>query len=75
MTEEQRDYLADLANKVGVRLKDTDNKSAFWASQKIDELSAMPNGDFRLVTDEDYARVRSLVDKTLQEMKKWTFSQ
>lgn len=70
MTEGQRDYLADLAGKKGVRIEDTDNVSAAWASAKIEELKLMPDAVF----DEfDSKKTDRYIKQIVTEMKKWTF--
>ncbi len=70
MTEGQRDYLADLAGKKGVRIKDTDNVSAAWASAKIEELKSMPDAVF---DEADPKKTDRYIKQIVTEMKKWTF--
>ena len=74
MTETQRDYLADLANRKGVRLENTDEVSVSWASNKIEELKAMPDKVFEPMSEKEMAEYGRLVTKTLTELKKWTFA-
>lgn len=73
MTEAQRDYLADLANIKGVRLENTDNVSASWASKTIDELKAMPDVVFDEVTPEFTQNIKETIESIRKELAKWTF--
>lgn len=73
MTEGQRDYLADLAGRKGVQLDSTENVSASWASTKIEELKALPDANYPPVSSKQVSTISSDIDKTLQEMKQWTF--
>lgn len=74
MTENQRDYLADLAGQKGIRLFDTDNWSVSKASQEIENLKAMPDATFDEVTDEQEANITRLTDNVLTELHKWGFA-
>ena len=74
MTENQRDYLADLAGQKGIRLFDTDNWSVSKASQEIENLKAMPDATFVEVTDEQEAKIARLTDNVLTELRKWGFA-
>ena len=74
MTENQRDYLADLAGQKGIRLFDTDNWSVSKASQEIENLKAMPDATFDEVTDEQEANIARLTDNVLTELHKWGFA-
>ena len=73
MTEAQRDYLADLAGRKGVRFEKTDNRSAAWASERIEELKSMPDKDFDPVS----AALKEKLDKKtadiINEVSQWTF--
>ncbi len=73
MTEAQRDYLADLAGRKGVRLENTDNVSQAWASNKIEELKAMPDASFDLLDADESAAIEKRTNKILTEMGRWTF--
>lgn len=73
MTEGQRDYLADLAGRKGVRLEGTDNVSAAWASAKIEELKAMPDASFDAVGPELAAKLEKKTANIIDEVSKWTF--
>ncbi len=73
MTEAQRDYLADLAARKGVRLTDTDNVSAAWASAKIEELKAMPDKKFDEVSESVDRKILEKTDEVIGEVSKWTF--
>lgn len=74
MTENQRDYLADLAGQKGIRLFDTDNWSVSKASQEIENLKAMPDATFDEVTDEQETKIARLTDNVLTELHKWGFA-
>ena len=73
MTEGQRDYLADLALRKGVVLEDTDNKSAAWASKKIDELKAMDDAEFSEPTSEFSKRLDKVVAEIIKGIQAWNF--
>lgn len=73
MTEAQRNYLADLAGRKGVRLEDTDDKSVAWASAKIEELKALPDANFDAVTEEEAGEIDKLTNNVLTELKRWNF--
>lgn len=73
MTENQRDYLADLAGQKGVRLFDTDNWSVAKASETIEELKAMPDATFGEATEKEAQKIASLTNAVLVEMNKWGF--
>lgn len=73
MTENQRDYLADLAGQKGVRLFDTDNWSVAKASETIEELKAMPDATFDEPTEKEAQKIDSLTSAVLVEMNKWGF--
>lgn len=73
MTEGQRDYLADLALRKGVVLEDTDNKSAAWASKKIDELKAMDDAEFSEPTPEFSKRLNKAAAEIIKGIQAWTF--
>ena len=73
MTENQRNYLADLAGQKGIRLKDTDNWSVAKASEEIERLKEMPDATFDEITDAEAREVDKLVDNALTELSKWGF--
>ncbi len=73
MTEAQRNYLADLAAKKGVRLKDTENVSVAWASEKIEELKALPDVEFSDISDVEKNTVNKYINNILQGLSLWTF--
>lgn len=75
MTEAQRNYLADLAARKNVRLRNTDNWSVIRASEKIAELETLPDAEFREITPEEEAHIQAIVDKTREELRQWTFTQ
>lgn len=74
MTEPQRDYLADLANKKGIRVENTDEMSVASASAKIDELKAMPDAVFDEVTEKQLAEVERRTGNILANMNLWGFN-
>lgn len=74
MTENQSNYLADLAGRKGVRLEDVENVSAAWASAKIEELKALPDAQFEVVSDELSAQLNRRIAKTVGEVEKWTLT-
>lgn len=73
MTENQRNYLADLAGKKGVTLSDTDDISVSRASEMIEELKAMPDASFAPVSDEESEEISKLTTNVLVELRKWNF--
>ena len=74
MTENQRDYLADLAGQKGIVLENTDNVSVAWASAKIEELKALPDAEFDEVTPELNAKLDTRIVKVAKGVRKWTLS-
>lgn len=73
MTENQRNYLADLAGQKGIRLSDTDNWSVAKASEEIERLKGMPDATFDDITEAEAREVDNLVDNALTELSKWGF--
>lgn len=73
MTENQRNYLADLAGQKGIRLSDTDNWSVAKASEEIERLKEMPDATFDEITEAESREVDNLVDNALTELSKWGF--
>lgn len=73
MTENQRNYLADLAGQKGVRLFDTDNWSVSKASEEIENLKSMPNATFADITENEVDRIDKLTSNALIELSKWGF--
>jgi len=71
MTENQRDYLADLAGQKGVRLSDTDNWSVAKASEEIERLKALPDAIFDEPTDEQNQIVNNLIGQVGAEVMRW----
>lgn len=74
MTENQRDYLADLAGQKGVRLHDTDNWSVSKASEEIERLKVIPDATFDALTEEEVITIDNGVANVLTEMNKWQFT-
>lgn len=74
MTETQRNYLADLAAKKGVRLEGTDSMSVEVASAKIEELETLPDKEFREITEDEEAHIQAAVNKTEEELRQWIFT-
>ena len=73
MTENQRNYLADLAGQKGIRLSDTDNWSVAKASDEIERLKEMPDATFDEITEAEAREVDNLVNNALTELGKWGF--
>lgn len=73
MTENQRNYLADLAGQKGVRLHDTDNWSVSKASEEIERLKAMPDAVFDDINENEIAEIDRRTASALVEMNKWQF--
>lgn len=73
MTENQRDYLADLAGQKGIRLSDTDNWSVAKASEEIEQLKAMPDATFDDLTAEEDQKIDGMVANALRELNRWGF--
>lgn len=73
MTENQRNYLADLAGQKGVRLKDTDNWSVAKASEEIEILKGLPDANFNSITDTEVKEINRLTENALVELNKWGF--
>ena len=74
MTENQRNYLADLAGQKGTRLFDTDNWSVAKASEEIETLKAMPDAQFDEITKEQIAKIDDMTARTINELHKWGFT-
>ena len=74
MTENQRNYLADLAGRKGVRLFDTDDWSVSHASEEIERLKAMPDAKFNKITPRQEKRIGQLTEGVLNELHKWGFN-
>ena len=74
MTENQRDYLADLAGRKGVKLSDTDNWSVSKASNEIEQLKAMPDANFDEPTSAEDEKVEKMVGGVLTELGRWGFA-
>ena len=74
MTENQRDYLADLAGRKGTRLFDTDNWSVARASEEIERLKDMPDATFDEVTAEQEQEIATLTENVLTELHRWGFA-
>lgn len=74
MTENQRNYLADLAGQKGIRLKDTDNWSVAKASEEIERLKEMPDATFDEITEEEIEQIDKMTARTMSELHKWGFN-
>lgn len=74
MTENQRNYLADLAGQKGIRLKDTDNWSVANASEEIERLKEMPDATFDEITEEEIEQIDKMTARTMDELHKWGFN-
>lgn len=73
MTENQRDYLADLAGRKGTRLFDTDNWSVAKASEEIETLKAEPDATFSDLTEKQVETIDLMTNNVLTELSLWTF--
>lgn len=73
MTENQSNYLADLAGRKGVRLFDTDNWSVARASEEIENLKAMPDAVFNEVSEAESKRIDELTNNAIKELWRWGF--
>ena len=73
MTENQRDYLADLAGQKGTRLFETDNWSVAKASEEIENLKAMPDAQFDELTDAQIKEIDRRTENALAELRRWGF--
>lgn len=74
MTENQRNYLADLAGRKGVRLFNTDDWSVAKASDEIERLKELPDANFEQITTSQIKRIDSLTKKTLNGLHEWGFT-
>ena len=73
MTEAQRNYLADLAAKKNIRFSDTGDVSVSWASNKIEELKAMPDADFSEVDAQTDKKINRMIERVITELHRWNF--
>jgi len=73
MTGKTRDYLADLANRKGVKLDGEQERDQAWASRKIDELNQLPDVSFSEITEKQRAGIDKGLAKVLKGMEQWTF--
>lgn len=71
MTESQRDYLADLANRKGIRIEGAADFSVAQASAKIEELKAMPDYDYPEITDEQVEKIETMTKNILKRIDSW----
>lgn len=73
MTENQRNYLADLAGQKGVRLFDTDNWSVAKASGEIERLKELPDATFNELTVDEVEKIDNQVAGALEQLHRWGF--
>jgi len=73
MTENQRDYLADLAGRKGIRLSNTDDWSVSKASEEIESLKALQDASFDELQPEQEQEISSLTQGVLDELHRWGF--
>ena len=73
MTGNTRDYLADLANRKGVKLEGEQERDQAWASAKIDELNQLPDKIYPEISERQIAQIDKGVQRALEELDKWTF--
>ena len=74
MTENQRNYLADLAGQKGIRLSDTDNWSVAHASEEIERLKEMPDATFDELSESEEAEINSRTQNALDNLWRWGFA-
>lgn len=74
MTENQRNYLADLAGQKGIRLSDTDNWPVAKASEEIERLKAMPDATFDDITEEEQKKIDQGIQNSLNALWSWGFT-
>lgn len=73
MTENQRNYLADLAGQKGVRLFDTDNWSVAKASDEIERLKELPDATFNEITVDEVEKIDAQTANALEQLHRWGF--
>lgn len=73
MTENQRNYLADLAGQKGVRLFDTDNWPVAKASEEIERLKELPDAIFDEITVDEVEEIDNRTESALSQMRRWGF--
>ena len=71
MTESQSDYLADLANRKGIRIEGAADFSVAQASAKIEELKAMPDYEYPEITDEQVEKIETMTKNILKRIDSW----
>ena len=74
MTENQRNYLADLAGQKGIRLHDTDNWSVSKASEEIERLKELPDANFDELNESQIEEIDSRTNAVLAELWRWGFT-
>lgn len=74
MTENQRDYLADLAGQKGTRLFNTDDWSVAKASSEIERLKEMPDATFDEITLGEVENIEALTNNALVALRSWGFT-
>lgn len=74
MTENQRNYLADLAGQKGVKLSNTDDWSVSQASEEIERLKEMPDAQFGDLTNEEEKKIDKMTEGVLKELNRWGFT-
>lgn len=72
MTGNTRDYLADLANRKGVKLPGEQDRDQPWASRTIEELKALPDANFEEITPEQIAKIDEGIESVVKEIRRWT---
>lgn len=75
MTKNQRDYLADLANRKGVKLPGAEDWDTARASREIDRLKALPDKVFPQISEAQIAKISRGVEKVVEELHLWTFGE
>lgn len=72
MTGNTRDYLADLANRKGVKLPGEQDRDQPWASRTIEELKALSDANFEEITPEQIAKIDEGIESVVKEIRRWT---
>ena len=74
ITARTRDYLADLALKKGVALRDPEEVTQTQAGDKIDELKNLPDANFSQVSATEQRRFFKRLDAITKELSRWTLT-
>lgn len=75
MTGRTREYLADLALRKGVSLPNEQERDQAWASNKIDELNALPDVNFPEISEKQLRQIDKGIRRIITGIEKWTFEE